>query len=235
MQPYFLPYIGYFQLMQQADKFVVYDTIQYTKKGWINRNRMLRNGEPVTFSVPLKKGSDYLDIGARSVADAFLPKKLAQQIAGAYRKAPQFEHVMPLLQDVLEFESSSLFDFIHNSLTQVCDYLSIETPLIASSDVDLGSELRNQDRVLDICKRLDATLYTNPIGGLELYQPEVFAAEGIELQFLRTSDVTYAQFGQPFQAHLSILDVMMFNTVEQIHAFLNEGYELVIPEGSTGV
>lgn len=235
MQPYFLPYIGYFQLLQQVDRFVIYDKIQYTKKGWINRNRMLRNGEPVMFSVPLKKASDYLDIRDRTVAEAYSATKLGQQIAGAYQRAPRFKQVMPLIQSLLSYESQSLFDFLHNNLTQVCAYLEIGTPIVISSEIEPPTELCNQDRVLDICQRMGASVYTNPIGGFELYQSESFAAQGIKLQFLQTSNVSYEQFSQPFQAHLSILDVMMFNTPEQIQAFLNDGYDLIIQEGSSSV
>ncbi len=101
MQPYFLPYLGYFQLISAVDRFVVYDTIQFTKKGWINRNQMLLNGTATMFSVPVKKDSDYLDVVDRHVADSFDPAKLCNQISGAYRKAPEFDATMPFVEDIL--------------------------------------------------------------------------------------------------------------------------------------
>ena len=90
MQPYFLPYIGYFQLIAAVDQFIVYDNIKYTKKGWINRNRLLQNGTDTVFSIPLSKDSDALDIRERQIAADFRRDKLLKQIAEAYRKAPYF-------------------------------------------------------------------------------------------------------------------------------------------------
>src|SRR5258705_11030314 len=95
MQPYFFPYIGYFQLIAAVDLFIVYDNIKYTKKGWINRNRMLRNGKDVMFSVPLKNDSDYLDVCERELAADFNRDKLFNQLKGAYRGAPNFSQTFP--------------------------------------------------------------------------------------------------------------------------------------------
>jgi hypothetical protein len=228
MQPYFLPYIGYFQLLAAVDQFVVYDTIQYTKKGWINRNRMLRSGEVVTFSLPLKKGSDFLDICDRRIADDFDPVKLGNAFAGAYRKAPEFDRVMPLVADILSFPSMNLSTFVRNSIEACCGYLGIRTRLIASSDLE-GSKtnLTGADRVLALCKALDANTYLNPIGGLDLYQPSVFAESGIALKFLKTRPEPYPQGVAGFQPFLSIIDVMMSNPVERISEMLQSGYDLV--------
>ena len=71
MQPYFFPYIGYFQLIKSVDEFVIYDNIQYTKKGWINRNRILVNGTDYLISLPLKKDSDYLNVVDRQLAESW--------------------------------------------------------------------------------------------------------------------------------------------------------------------
>src|SRR5205809_1520347 len=101
MQPYFLPYIGYWQLLAAVDRFVGYDNIQYAKKGWINRNRFLRNGADAFFTVPLKKGSDFLDIAERSIADDFDPATLLNPLAAAYRKAPCFAEVFPLIERIV--------------------------------------------------------------------------------------------------------------------------------------
>ncbi|MEM9670722.1 MAG: WbqC family protein [Pseudomonadota bacterium] len=228
MQPYFLPYLGYFQLITAADVFVVYDTIQYTKKGWINRNRMLRNGEAVTFSIPLKKDSDYLNVAERQVADAFDPRKLCSQIEGAYRKAPEFNQIMPLVEKIMYFEADNLFDFVQHSIRQCCDYMGITTPLQISSQVENGpSKLQGAQRVIDICKRVGATGYINPPGGRELYAPTDFRAQGLELRFLQPRLSAYPQFGDDFIPSLSILDVMMFNSANHISTRLLREYDLV--------
>lgn len=112
MQPYFLPYIGYWQLIGAADAFVVYDNIKYTKKGWINRNRFLLNGKEALFSLPLRKDSDFLDVNQRYLADSFDREDLINRLREAYRKAPEHTAFMPVLEDIIRCPSSNLFDYI---------------------------------------------------------------------------------------------------------------------------
>ncbi|MBZ8119744.1 WbqC family protein [Roseovarius sp. LXJ103] len=227
MQPYFLPYLGYFQLIKAADVFVVYDTIQYTKKGWINRNRLLRNGEAAVFSIPLKKGSDYLDVVDRQLSESFDRKKLCSQIEGAYRKAPFFAETMPLITEIVSYSAGNLFDYIQNSLRLTCAHLSILTPVRISSEIEVGaSNLRNADRAIDICTRLQATGYINPPGGRALYEAEEFRARGLDLRFLEPQLATYTQFGADFVPALSVLDVLMFNGQNHTSNVLLKEYKL---------
>jgi hypothetical protein len=228
MQPYFLPYLGYFQLIAAVDRFVVYDTIQFTKKGWINRNQMLRDGAAVMFTLPVKKGSDYLNVVDRQLADDFDPKTLLSQIAGAYRKAPQFASTMPLIEAILQYRSVNLFDFLLHSLRQCCTHLNIATPLTMSSVVEQGPQhLQGQNRVIDLCKRLDGDVYINPPGGRALYAAVDFKAQGLGLQFIQPRLRSYPQMGADFVPSLSILDVMMFNTPDQINSTLLRDFDLV--------
>ena len=228
MQPYFLPYLGYFQLISAVDTFVIYDTIQYTKKGWINRNQMLRNGAATMFSLPLKNDSDFLNVVDRALADAFDPAKLCSQISGAYRKAPEFETTMPMIEKIIMFKADNLFDYIHNSLAKCCDHLGIKTALRVSSQVDgTTSGLRNADRVIDICKQTGAATYVNPPGGRELYASAAFRTSGLELRFIQPRLSPYPQFGAAFVPSLSILDVMMFNSRDHIREALLGEYDLV--------
>lgn len=227
MQPYFLPYIGYFQLMAAVDVFVVYDNIKYTKKGWINRNRLLQNGEDLTFSLPLKKDSDALDVCARFIAEDFDADGLLNKIRGAYSQAPQFASVFPLIERIMLFEDKNLFVFLHHSLTQLRDYLELKTELKISSTVPIDHTLKGQDKVLAICRALDATRYINAIGGKELYAPNVFDAAGFDLKFIKSQPVIYKQFGQDFVPWLSILDVLMFNPLDVVQGFVNTHYELI--------
>lgn len=225
MQPYFLPYIGYFQLIAAVDRFVVYDRIKYTKKGWINRNRMLLNGKDAVFSLPLRTGSDSLDVVERELASDFNGDRLLNQFRGAYARAPQFESTYALLERIVRFPDDNLFDYIHRSLAAVCEHLGIRTPLQASSTVAFDNSLKGQDKVLALCKAAGATQYLNPIGGTELYQREAFAAQGIELQFLKPQPYEYPQFGGAFVPWLSIVDVLMFNPVEAVRSRL-DAYDL---------
>ncbi len=226
MQPYFFPYIGYFQLIKSVDRFIVYDNIKYTKKGWINRNRMLQNGKDVTFSVPLKKGSDSLNICQREMADNFNRIKLLNRITGTYHNAPYFESTFPLIESILQYDETNLFEFIHNSLVCTCKYLGIDTDICISSTVNIDHTLKGTDKVLALCTSFDAHTYINPIGGLELYSKESFREQGIKLNFIKSKPFEYEQFGQEFVPWLSIIDVLMFNLNDKIKKDLLE-YELI--------
>ena len=227
MQPYFLPYIGYFQLMAAVDQFLVYDNIEYTKKGWINRNRMLVNGAASTFSLPLKKASDFLDVREREIAPDFDPARLLNQFKEAYRKAPYRASTLPLLEKTLLFNEKNLFRFIYNSIIELRDHLGIHTPVVISSTVTIPEGQKSQDKVLAYCRQLGATGYLNPIGGVELYERQIFAQAGIGLNFLKSTLTPYAQFGNEFVPALSIIDVLMFNSRDVIARLLKSDYAIL--------
>lgn len=227
MQPYFLPYIGYFQLIAAVDLFIVYDNIKYTKKGWINRNRMLQNGSDALFSLALKKDSDSLDVVQRELAADFNRDKLLNQFKGAYRKAPYFEKTMPLIEQIVSFEDNNLFAYVHHSIVQICKYLDIKTSIRVSSTIDINHSLQGQDRVLALCQATNTKTYVNAIGGLDLYAKDVFQENGIELQFIKSRPFDYTQFDRPFVPWLSMLDVLMFNPIETIQACISTNYELI--------
>jgi len=222
MQPYIFPYIGYFQLINAVDKFVVYDNIQFTKKGWINRNRVLMNGKDEYFTISLKKDSDFLNVDQRMVSDIFKTDriKLLRRISEEYRKAPEYNKVYPLVESIINEEEENLFAFIYQSLLTVCKYLDIKTAFVISSSIPIDHELKSQDKVIAICKALQATRYINPIGGVELYSKEIFEQNAIELNFIRSDNIEYRQFSGEFIPWLSIIDVMMFNTKETISKYL---------------
>jgi hypothetical protein len=222
MQPYFLPYIGYWQLLAAVDRFVVYDNIQYAKKGWINRNRFLRNGADAFFTLPLKKGSDFLNIADRCLADDFDPKVLLNQLAGAYRKAPFFSTVFPIVETVVTAAPRNLFEYLHHSLRVTAQYLDIRTPIVVSSTVPIDHGLKAEGKVLAICQTLGARRYLNAIGGRELYSIPAFAERGIELSFIQSRPIAYPQYDNPFVPGLSIVDVMMFNSQDAVRTMLGE-------------
>lgn len=229
MQPYFFPYIGYFQLINAADKFVVYDNIQFTKKGWINRNRILVNGAAEYISLPLSKGSDYLNVDQRKLAGTFKTEriKLLRRINESYRKAPQFDTIYPLIESVINAEEENLFGFIYQSLQAVCQFLDIKTEFIISSTLPIDHQLRSQDKVIAICDALGANQYINTIGGKELYSKEIFQQYNIELNFIQSGTVEYPQFTNKFVPCLSIIDVMMFNSKEKVKEYLQNNYTII--------
>jgi hypothetical protein len=221
-QPYFLPYIGYWQLMAMADRFVVYDNIEYTKKGWINRNRFLQGGTAAYFTVPIKKASDFLTVAERQVAGDFDRDKLLRALSASYRKAPQFDLVYPLLERIVRAPIDNLFAYVHHSLIEVARFLEIATPMVISSTIAIDHSLKAEQKVLALCRALGADRYVNPVGGRELYAPATFAAASIRLDFVQPRPITYLQFGGPFVANLSILDVLMFNSPSAVRAMLSE-------------
>ena len=226
MQPYFLPYIGYWQLIGAVDAFVVYDNIKYTKKGWINRNRFLLNGEEVLFSIPLRKDSDFLDVNQRYLAEAFSREDLINRFRKAYRKASEYSAFMPVLEDIIRCPSDNLFDYIRSSIEKVCSYLKLKTPVIVSSSVDCDHSVKAAERVQAICKALGAETYINPHGGRELYAKADFERYGLNLKFLQPHLTQYAQLGNSFIPWLSILDLAMCIPAEQLRHQVLSGYSL---------
>lgn len=226
MQPYFFPYIGYFQLMAAVDVFIVYDNIKYTKKGWINRNRMLQNGKDVMFSLPLKGDSDALDIRDRELATDFNRDKLLNQFKAAYRLAPYFARTFPLVEQIVRYHDTNLFRFLHHSIVKTCEHLGITTEIRVSSEIGIDHDLANQDKVLALCQAAGASTYVNAIGGMDLYSKETFLQKNIELKFIRSKPFEYPQSGKEFVPWLSILDVMMANSVEAIQEELF-GFDLL--------
>jgi hypothetical protein len=227
MQPYFFPYIGYFQLINAVDLFIVYDNIKYTKKGWISRNRMLQQGKAVAFSLALKRGSDFLDVRDRELAADFDRGRLLNQIREAYRRAPYFAQAFPVVEQVLQYGDRNLFRFLHNSILKTCEYLGIGTAIAKSSDIQIDQSLKHQDKVIALCERVGAGLYVNAIGGTELYSREDFQSRGIELKFIKPKPFEYRQFDNEFVPWLSIIDVMMFSPAATIGECLASNYELI--------
>lgn len=229
MQPYIFPYIGYFQLINSVDKFVVYDNIQYTKKGWINRNRILVNGKDEYITLSLKKGSDYLDVYERELADTFATEKikLLRKIADSYRKAPEYNNVYPLIESIINLKEQNLFNYIFSSLKTICIFLEIKTQFVVSSTLDIDHTLKSQDKVLAICNALNATQYINPIGGVELYAKDAFLQKNIQLNFLKSTTIEYTQYANEFVPWLSIIDVLMFNNKEMVKQYLNSHYTII--------
>lgn len=227
MQPYFFPYIGYFQLIAAVDVFVVYDNIKYTKKGWINRNRMLQNGQDVMFSLPLKNDSDYLDVCQRELATDFNRSKFLNQISGSYRRAPYFDYTFPLVEGILQCKENNLSTFLHQSIIKTCGHLGITTEIRVSSSIAIDHSLKNEDKVLALCSALGASTYINAIGGMDLYSKETFKEKGFDLRFIQSRPFDYAQFGGEFVPWLSIIDVLMFNSLSAIKATISNNYVLI--------
>lgn len=229
MQPYFFPYIGYFQLISAVNQFIIYDDVQWIKGGWINRNRILLHGQPHFVTLPVNKNSlsDHINERFFSKDIEKQKNKVFRTIDSAYRKAPYFNEVIDVIEACLSDKQSKVSDFLVNTLLTVCDYLEINTPLKLSSQLEKNNALKGQEQIIEINRVMGSKEYINPIGGTDLYDHETFSRAGLTLKFLKPGDVRYQQFEpQDFSPSLSIIDVMMFNPKSRIRELLNL-YELI--------
>jgi hypothetical protein len=210
MQPYFFPYIGYFQLINAVDKFVIYDDVNYINKGWINRNNVLVSGAPHLIQVPLIAASQNRLINEIEIVDDEKWKtKLLKTIYQSYSKAPFFQPVYSLIESILGNEIRKISELNVASIISICEYIGIKTEIVVSSTIYNSKHLKGQERILDICEQEKASTYINPPGGKDLYDREVFLQSGIDLQFLQPKIAIYNQFKNEFIPWLSIIDLMM--------------------------
>ena len=227
MQPYFLPYIGYFQLIKSVDIFVIYDDVNYIKRGWINRNNILVNNQSFLFSIPLISASQNSKINEIKISeDVNWKSKLLKTIELSYKKAPYFIDVYPLLCKIITHEETNLSRLIIFSLKEICNYLSIGTLFMTSSDIDKNNYLNGQFKIIEVCKKLNAEGYINPIGGIDLYNVNDFTINNLALNFIKPNLINYSQLQEDFVPWLSIIDVMMFNSKNELKNLLNQ-YQLI--------
>ena len=227
-QPYLFPYIGYWQLIAAADRFVLLDDVNYIKKGFINKNRILYNNSAHPFTISLDHPSqNNLIMDSKLSADPESRMKFLRLVRDAYRHAPYFDAVYPMVERVMTNAETDLTEFIFFSIRETASYLNVQTDFTKSSLVEKDPALRGQNRIIAICKKLGADTYINPTGGRALYDQESFAANGMQLYFIdmKQDMVRYRQFAEPFVENLSIIDVMMFNSVDEIGEMLKL-YEL---------
>ena len=227
MQPYFLPYIGYFQLISAVDSFVIFDDVNYINRGWINRNRILLDGKDHMITLPLSQASQNKLINEISLApDSLLArKKILTQINHGYKKSEYFSDFYPILSNIILNEEADLVKYLVNSLRLVCDYIGIKSEFILSSEIKKNNQSNGQEKIIEICHSLSANRYLNLIGGLELYDKNVFLENRIDLKFISTNPIEYRQFSENFIPYLSIIDLLMFNSKQRVKEF-TENYAL---------
>lgn len=228
MQPYFLPYIGYFQLVAAVDTFVIYDDVNFIKKGWIHRNNILVNGQANLFTIPLAKVSQNKLINEVALSDDWndWATKFLKTVEQSYKKAPYFQEVYSLLQNILSTPTQLISELATASIREVANYLELKTEIIPSSAVYENTHLKAQERILDICLKEQANHYINPTGGKSLYDKQLFSENGILLNFIQSEKINYPQFKNEFVPWLSMLDILMFNSKGAISQLL-ENYILL--------
>lgn len=230
MQPYFFPYMGYISLIKHTDEFILFDTPQFIRHGWIERNRILKPGGGWQYiAVPLVKHGQKTPIQEIEINNATEWKeKLVAQLAH-YKKAPYYSQVIALLQEVLEPEYTDIVSLNKAALEKVCSYLGIDTPITVFSKMDLQiDEVYAPDEwALNICKAIDgADEYWNPPGGKDFFDVSKYEREGITIRFQKMNLREYRQGKNTFEEGLSIIDVMMYNSVQKINEMLDD-FELM--------
>ncbi|MFN7093832.1 MAG: WbqC family protein [Burkholderiales bacterium] len=221
MQPYLFPYVGYFQLLTQVDKFVLFDDVSYIKKGWINRNRILVNSNPQFITIPCNKISQNKLIKDIITINDKLPyTKLLKTIEHAYNKAPFFSQVMPIIEAVFSKHGISIAEMAATSINLVLDYLGMNKKILFSSKLNYNKDFEGLAKILAICKILNADTYINMESGRLLYNVEAFQNENISLKFLKPLMLEYKQFNEQFISGLSIVDVLMFNNKNAVVSML---------------
>jgi len=217
MQPYLFPYIGYFQLISVVDKFIILDDVNYIKKGWINRNNILLNGKSHLFTLPLKDLSQNKLIKDLYIENNNWQSKFIKTLQFSYKKAPFYSEVIAVINDIIKYNTSGLLtEYINNCLVKINKYIGINTTIVPTSTQYKNGNLKGQDRIIDICLKEKTTNYINPIGGIGIYDRESFNKYNIKLNFIKSNDIIYKQFDNDFIPSLSIIDIMMFNSTDQI-------------------
>ncbi|GAD02685.1 WbqC family protein [Agarivorans albus] len=232
MQPYFLPYLGYFQLMAHVDIWVIFDQVQFIDKGWVNRNRILHPDESKQWqfiTVPLSKRGQFDYINTLSIHN---DAKWKKQIRGKFdywrKKAPYFKASMELLDECLALETDSLGDLLAHSLATTNQYLGISTPLVVQSkeNMPIDSVEHAGQWALEIAKHYGADEYINPCGGAVIFKQQEFDEHNIQLKFLRPELKAYSQRRNQFVPGLSIIDVLMWNSIEEVQRMLSDDFRI---------
>lgn len=221
MQPYFFPYLGYFQHINSVDKYILLDDVNFIKKGWIHRNNILMNGSSKQINLAIQKASQNSLIKELILSDDIKWKsKLIMSLRHSYSKAPQYKEVMPLLDSIINNSESNLSLYLSSSLVSTCEYLGISTLIEPTSSRYEKGDLKGEDRIISICMAENCSEYINPSGGVDLYNREKFKQKDVKLSFIKLNNVKYEQAVSPFVPNLSIIDVMMNNTKEEIQQLL---------------
>ena len=229
-QPYFMPYFPYWQLIHAADVFIMCDDYAFIKGGWINRNRILCNGNITYYRIDLEKQSYRKLISDIQMVELDVEKKL-WTLQVNYRRTPYFQEGMSLMEHILNYHERNLVLFLRHSIEEMCNYLGINTRLMSTSQIEGNNALKGKERIFDFCHHMGATHYVNPIGGMKLYDSKEFEKQGIALAFIHSNVASHHPEDITFANGFSIVDAVMRHSREELHDLLND-YTLVDNEGN---
>ncbi|MBL4879795.1 MAG: WbqC family protein [Oleispira sp.] len=229
MQPYLFPYLGYFQLVNAVDIFIFADDVNFIKRGFINRNRILFKDEERYLTVPCVKISQNKLINEIQISTETneYPENILHTIEQAYAKAPFFTDVFPIIESIFHSNMGSISTLAASSVKSISKYLEINVDFqFSSTSFSHTKGQEKSSRLINITKELGGTTYINSIGGKSIYNKKYFESQGIILNFLESELTLYTQFNNKYISGLSIIDVIMFNSLESINKLL-KNYKLV--------
>lgn len=230
MQPYFLPYIGYFILIRESDKFIFFDTVQYQRRSWMNRNRILSLDKDFTYiKLPINKAPQTTAIKDISIDyKQDWKNKILSQIEIYKKIAPNYKEVRDFLEDSLLYETDSLLEMNIHLIKRVCDYLDIRqnSEVFSKMSLDIPNDLEPDEWALNVCQAVGAKEYINAPGGISFFDKTKYIVNGIDIKFIKANLQHYYQGKKQFEAGLSIIDIMMFNSIDCIKDMMND-YEVL--------
>lgn len=224
MQPYLFPYIGYFQLIYAADLFLIYDDVAYIKQGYINRNSILTQNGATRFTVPVPGASSNKLISDLKFSENV--GKVLKTIEQSYSKAPYFQNVFPMIQEILEFEDRRIASVCQKSYESIFSYLGIRKEFKKTSELTYDRSASAQERLITLCRHFGADCYINSPGGRKLYAKSDFSEKGVTLKFINPLPADYSQENSDSVSNLSIIDMLMNCPAKKVGSFLRH-YELV--------
>ena len=206
MQPYFFPYVGYWQLLNLVDVFVIFDDVNYIKKGYIDRNTILVNGDLLPLKLELigasqNKMISEIDVGSNR-------PKLLKTIEFAYKKSKFYKSFFPVVDKILGFPENNLARYLELSIRELALYLGISTKIVNSSSFQYPET--GKDKIIPMVRGLGGHAYINMRGGRSLYDIEHFKQNNLSLVFIENYQRPYGQMSKTFIPNLSILD-LLFN------------------------
>lgn len=227
MQPYFFPYLGYFSLIKNTDQFIIFDPVQFIRHGWIERNRILKQNEGWLYiKTPLiKESRDALIKDCKIDNTQKWKETIVAQLQPYKKVAPYYRETMAVIEEIFNQDYETIVDLNKRSLEGVCKYLGIDRRLDVFSEMELTIDevMAPDEWALNICKALgDVDEYWNPPGGQDFFDKSKYDDAGIKLVFQKPTLKEYDQKRQQFEPGLSIIDVMMFNSPEEISKMLDE-------------
>jgi hypothetical protein len=221
MQPYFLPQIGYFSMISAVNSFYIYEDVNFNSSVWVNRNTFLNAGRIFLATIPLEKKSHKLKINdLKIIKRQNWVNKITKSIQQSYSKALSFKYVFPFFQNIINYNTDNLSEYLTYQIKEICNFLNIKTK-IYSSVIFNNSHLKGEDRVIDICIKSRTNTYINRYGGANYYKKDNFKKYNIELKFIKEDFLSYAQVNaNKFNAPLSIIDLLMNVSRDQYYKHL---------------